>query len=137
MLTASQHYSAFRPHLILAWPFGNASWSMLLEVSFAAPWMQVVEVNIDASDVPSEYALTILSECAAFPRRLVFFLKGTLSVRALLRTCSVNTCAATNSSRVPIWRRSCFGAGYLPVHELLEFQLLLSSGSLSIQVLCM
>lgn len=43
---------------------------------------QVVEVSIDASDVPSEYALTILSECAAFPRRLVFFLKGTLSVRA-------------------------------------------------------
>ena len=42
---------------------------------------QVVEVSIDASDVPSEYALTILSECAAFPRRLVFFLKGTLSVR--------------------------------------------------------
>jgi hypothetical protein len=41
----------------------------------------VVEVSIDASDVPSEYALTILSECAAFPRRLVFFLKGTLSVR--------------------------------------------------------
>jgi len=38
-------------------------------------------VSIDASDVPSEYALTILSECAAFPRRLVFFLKGTLSVR--------------------------------------------------------
>ena len=38
-------------------------------------------MNIDASDVPSEYALTILSECAAFPRRLVFFLKGTLSVR--------------------------------------------------------
>jgi len=41
----------------------------------------VLEVSIDASDVPSEYALTILSECAAFPRRLVFFLKGTLSVR--------------------------------------------------------
>ena len=40
----------------------------------------MVEVSIDASDVPSEYALTILSECAAFPRRLVFFLKGTLSV---------------------------------------------------------
>ncbi len=38
-------------------------------------------MSIDASDVPSEYALTILSECAAFPRRLVFFLKGTLSVR--------------------------------------------------------
>ena len=41
-------------------------------------------VNIDASDVPSEYALTILSECAAFPRRLVFFLKGTLSVRCFM-----------------------------------------------------
>ncbi|KAK9838193.1 hypothetical protein WJX81_007935 [Elliptochloris bilobata] len=47
---------------------------------------QVVEVNIDASDVPSEYALTILSECAAFPRRLVFFLKGTLSVKDYIQT---------------------------------------------------
>ena len=36
---------------------------------------------MDASNVPGEYALTILSECAAFPRRLVFFLKGQLEVR--------------------------------------------------------
>lgn len=57
---------------------------LLLAVSFTAPCTQVVEVNIDASDVPSEYALTILSECAAFPRRLVFFLKGTLSVRCFM-----------------------------------------------------
>ena len=35
---------------------------------------------MDASNVPGEYALTILSECAAFPRRLVFFLKGQLEV---------------------------------------------------------
>ena len=44
---------------------------------------QVLEVVVDASNVPGEYALTILSECAAFPRRLVFFLKGSLTVRAL------------------------------------------------------
>ena len=41
---------------------------------------QVLEVVVDASNVPGEYALTILSECAAFPRRLVFFLKGQLEV---------------------------------------------------------
>ena len=43
---------------------------------------QVLEVVVDASNVPGEYALTILSECAAFPRRLVFFLKGQLEVRS-------------------------------------------------------
>ena len=41
----------------------------------------MLEVVVDASNVPGEYALTILSECAAFPRRLVFFLKGQLEVR--------------------------------------------------------
>lgn len=41
-----------------------------------------MEVVVDASNVPGEYALTILSECAAFPRRLVFFLKGQLEVRS-------------------------------------------------------
>ena len=61
--------------------------TLLSAASLTTPCMQVVEVNIDASDVPSEYALTILSECAAFPRRLVFFLKGTLSVR-MLQACS-------------------------------------------------
>ena len=35
------------------------------------------------TQVPSEYALTILSECAAFPRRLIFFLKATFTVRSL------------------------------------------------------
>jgi hypothetical protein len=40
-------------------------------------------VVVDASNVPGEYALTILSECAAFPRRLVFFLKGSLTVSPL------------------------------------------------------
>ena len=46
----------------------------------AAACAQVLEVVVDASNVPGEYALTILSECAAFPRRLVFFLKGQLEV---------------------------------------------------------
>ncbi len=41
---------------------------------------------MDASNVPGEYALTILSECAAFPRRLVFFLKGSLTVRKSPKT---------------------------------------------------
>lgn len=48
---------------------------------------QILEVVVDASNVPGEYALTILSECAAFPRRLVFFLKGSLTVRALIPPC--------------------------------------------------
>ena len=47
---------------------------------------QVLEVVVDASNVPGEYALTILSECAAFPRRLVFFLKGSLTVRTPILT---------------------------------------------------
>lgn len=41
---------------------------------------ETLEVTVDASNVPNEYALTILSECAAFPRRLIFFLKGALTV---------------------------------------------------------
>ncbi|BDA49528.1 probable transmembrane protein 106B at N-terminal half [Coccomyxa sp. Obi] len=47
----------------------------------ARTFPMVLEVTVDASNVPGEYALTILSECAAFPRRLVFFLKGSLWVR--------------------------------------------------------
>ena len=39
-----------------------------------------LQIDVDASNVPSKYALTILSECAAFPRRLIFFLKGSLTV---------------------------------------------------------
>lgn len=49
--------------------------------------VQVLEVVVDASNVPGEYALTILSECAAFPRRLVFFLKGQLEVRNWIPPC--------------------------------------------------
>ena len=40
-------------------------------------WMQLV---VDASNVPSKYILTILSECATFPRRLIFFVKGSFGV---------------------------------------------------------
>ena len=35
---------------------------------------------VDASNVPSKYILTILSECATFPRRLIFFVKGSFGV---------------------------------------------------------
>ena len=45
----------------------------------AAP--QSVDVTIDASDVPSDYILAILSQCSTFPEVLVFFLKGRLTVR--------------------------------------------------------
>ena len=44
--------------------------------------VQVLEVVVDASNVPGEYALTILSEVRSLPRRLVFFLKGQLEVRS-------------------------------------------------------
>lgn len=62
--------------------------------------IQVLEVTVDASNVPGEYALTILSECAAFPRRLVFFLKGSLSVSRPLCLCFLlgvtGTCSCLN-----------------------------------------
>ena len=80
--TAMPSGQILRMHRLLACLMKHGVEGWLLRASTEVlGWMQVVEVNIDASDVPSEYALTILSECAAFPRRLVFFLKGTLSVR--------------------------------------------------------
>ncbi|KAL4854192.1 hypothetical protein ACK3TF_005038 [Chlorella vulgaris] len=45
----------------------------------AAP--KVLEVAIDASDVPSDYILAILSQCSTFPEVLIFFLKGKLTAR--------------------------------------------------------
>jgi len=41
-----------------------------------------VQLVVDASNVPSKYILTILSECATFPRRLIFFVKGSFGVRS-------------------------------------------------------
>lgn len=38
-------------------------------------------VAIDASDVPSDYILAILSQCSTFPEVLIFFLKGKLTAR--------------------------------------------------------
>ena len=40
----------------------------------------VLQLVVDASNVPSKYILTILSECATFPRRLIFFVKGSFGV---------------------------------------------------------
>ena len=37
--------------------------------------------HLSTPHVVAEYALTILSECAAFPRRLIFFVKGSFTVR--------------------------------------------------------
>ena len=42
---------------------------------------QSLGVAIDASDVPSDYILAILSQCSTFPEVLIFFLKGKLTVR--------------------------------------------------------
>jgi hypothetical protein len=42
-----------------------------------------VLLNIDASDVPTEYILAILTQCSTFPEVLVFFLKGRLEARFL------------------------------------------------------
>ena len=78
MTTPSGHIQPWQ--CLLGMPHESILWTAAADSEL---WTQVVEVNIDASDVPSEYALTILSECAAFPRRLVFFLKGTLSVRCV------------------------------------------------------
>eukprot|EP00891_Asterochloris_glomerata_P001521 jgi/Astpho2/1521/Aster-05397 len=43
----------------------------------------ILEIVVDASNVPSKYVFTILSECVAFPRRLIFFLKGHLTAHYL------------------------------------------------------
>lgn len=45
--------------------------------------LQTLSVGIDASDVPPEYILSILSQCSTFPEVLVFFLKGRLTSRFL------------------------------------------------------
>ena len=46
---------------------------------------QAVLVEIDASDVPADYILSILSQCSTFPEVLVFFLKGRLTARVLFQ----------------------------------------------------
>lgn len=42
---------------------------------------QKVLARIDASNVGAKYKLKILSDCAAFPRQLVFFVKGSVRAR--------------------------------------------------------
>lgn len=42
---------------------------------------QKVHAKIDASNVGAKYKLKILSDCAAFPRQLVFFVKGSVRAR--------------------------------------------------------
>ncbi|KAA6418822.1 MAG: tRNA methyltransferase [Trebouxia sp. A1-2] len=49
-----------------------------------SPYM--LELVVDASNVPSKYILTILSECATFPRRLIFFVKGSFGAHFLGQT---------------------------------------------------
>ena len=44
---------------------------------------KLVKAPIDASEVPSEYILSILSQCSTFPEVLVFFLKGKLKAKYL------------------------------------------------------
>lgn len=43
-------------------------------------------VYVDASNVPSAYALTILSQCGTFPKRVIFFIKGHLTAQYLGQT---------------------------------------------------
>jgi len=40
-----------------------------------------LEVPLDASNVPSDYILAILTQCSTFPEQLIFFLKGRLVIR--------------------------------------------------------
>jgi len=42
---------------------------------------QEVHARIDASNVGAKYKLKILSDCAAFPRQLVFFVRGSVRAR--------------------------------------------------------
>lgn len=39
----------------------------------------MLDVNIDASGVPADYILSIVSQCSTFPHVLIFFLEGKLS----------------------------------------------------------
>lgn len=70
--SAHQHQARFSVHEALP----DAPVTLLHRSSLCCP-----QVTVDASNVPNEYALAILSECMTFPRRLVFFLKGYLTVR--------------------------------------------------------
>lgn len=45
--------------------------------------LQVIHVEIDASDVPADYILSILSQCSTFPEVLIFFLRGHLTAQYL------------------------------------------------------
>ncbi|KAL6784479.1 hypothetical protein ACKKBF_B01985 [Auxenochlorella protothecoides x Auxenochlorella symbiontica] len=45
----------------------------------------IIDVTIDASDVPSDYILAILSQCSTFPEVLIFFLQGNLTARYLFQ----------------------------------------------------
>lgn len=47
------------------------------------PNPKVVDVVIDASDVPTEYIMSILTQCSTFPEVLIFFLRGQLTSRFL------------------------------------------------------
>lgn len=45
----------------------------------------MVEFSLDASDVPSDYILAILTQCSTFPEQLIFFLKGRLEAKHMFR----------------------------------------------------
>jgi hypothetical protein len=43
-----------------------------------------LEVQVDASGVPKDYILSIVSQCSTFPHVLTFFLQGKVSVKHFL-----------------------------------------------------
>jgi len=43
-----------------------------------------LQVQVDASGVPKDYILSIVSQCSTFPHVLTFFLQGKVSVRHFL-----------------------------------------------------
>src|SRR5690349_3451147 len=45
--------------------------------------LQMVHVNVDASNLPRRYTRVVYDQCFGFPRILVFFLLGTFQVRQL------------------------------------------------------
>lgn len=46
----------------------------------------MLDAVVDASNLPTEYVLTILTQCSSFPRKLIFFLRGNFSIRYLTQT---------------------------------------------------
>lgn len=56
---------------------------------------QVLDVNVDASNLPRRYTRVVYDQCFAFPRILVFFLLGSFQVGCVGHTLGLDHVFAT------------------------------------------